>query len=69
MNNENANIQSRLKSPLFWIGLAAAVYNAIINTGVAANVQMAWWVGAIGVGLSAILIYCNGNNPSLPGRY
>lgn len=63
------NTQSRVKSPLFWVGLISAAYGAVVNTGVTANVQMPWWIGAIGVGLSAVLIYCNGNNPSLPDRY
>lgn len=61
--------QSRNKSPLFWIGLVSAVYTAVVNTGVTAGINMPWWIGAIGVGLSTILIYANGNNPSLSDRY
>ncbi|MEG1560342.1 MAG: hypothetical protein RRY79_04715 [Clostridia bacterium] len=61
--------QSRMKSPLFWVGMASAVYTAFISVGVAAGVNMPWWVGAIGAGLSAVLVYCNGNNPSLPDKY
>ncbi|MEE0680839.1 MAG: hypothetical protein ACLVML_00795 [Candidatus Gastranaerophilaceae bacterium] len=61
--------QSRIKSPLFWVGLISAVYTAVVSAGVSAGVEMPWWIGAIGVGLSAVLVYCNGNNPSLTGKY
>ena len=61
--------QSRIKSPLFWIGLVSAVYTAVVTAGVTAGVEMPWWVGAIGVALSTVLVYCNGNNPSLTGKY
>ncbi|MEE0680875.1 MAG: hypothetical protein ACLVML_09135 [Candidatus Gastranaerophilaceae bacterium] len=61
--------QSRIKSPLFWVGLVSAVYTAVVSAGVSAGVEMPWWIGAIGVGLSAVLVYCNGNNPSLTGKY
>ena len=61
--------QSRIKSPLFWVGLVSAVYTAVVSAGVSAGVEMPWWIGAIGVGLSAALVYCNGNNPSLTGKY
>ncbi|MBQ1821788.1 MAG: hypothetical protein II117_09325 [Clostridia bacterium] len=57
--------QSRNKSVLFWIGLASAVYEAVINSLVSAGVHMHPLVGAIGVALATVLIYCNGNNPSL----
>ena len=50
---------------LFWIGLASAVYEAVINSLVSAGVHMHPLVGAIGVALATVLIYCNGNNPSL----
>ena len=62
-------IQSRIKSPLFWVGLISAVYTAVVSAGVSAGVEMPWWIGAIGVGLSAVLVYCNGNNPSITGKY
>ncbi len=61
--------QSRIKSPLFWVGLVSAVYTAVVSAGVSAGVEMPWWIGAIGVGLSAVLVYCNGNNPSITGKY
>ena len=61
--------QSRIKSPLYWVGLISAVYTAVVSAGVSAGVEMPWWSGAIGVGLSAELVYCNGNNPSLTGKY
>ena len=57
--------QHRNKSVLFWIGLAAAVYEAVVNSLVSAGVPMHPVVGAIGVALATVLIYCNGNNPSL----
>lgn len=63
------NTQSRVKSPIFWIGLISAVYTAVVNTGVTAGIDMPWWIGAIGVGLSTILIYANGNNPSIADKY
>lgn len=61
--------QSRIKSPLFWVGLISAVYTAVVSAGVSAGVEMPWWIGAIGVALSTVLVYCNGNNPSLTGKY
>lgn len=42
--------QSRIKSPLFWVGLVSAVYTAVVSAGVSAGVEMPWWIGAIGVG-------------------
>lgn len=63
------SLQSRVKSPLFWVGLVSAVYSAIVSAGVTAGVDMPWWIGAIGVGLSSVLVYCNGNNPSIKNRY
>lgn len=57
--------QSRSKSVLFWIGLASAVYEAVVNSLFASGVGMHPVVGAIGVALATVLIYCNGNNPSL----
>lgn len=57
--------QSRNKSVLFWIGLISCVYEAVINSLVASGVVMPPVVAAIGVALAAVLIYCNGNNPSL----
>ena len=61
--------QSRSKSALFWIGLISAVYTAFVSAGVAAGVAMPWYIGAVGVALSAVLTYCNGNNPSIADRY
>lgn len=58
-------MQSRMKSPIFWIGLVAAVYEAVVSSLSSAGIVMSPVVGAIGVGLAAVLIYCNGNNPSL----
>ena len=57
--------QSRAKSILFWIGMAAAIYEAVVNSLVTSGVPMPPAVGAIGVALATVLIYCNGNNPSL----
>ncbi len=57
--------QSRNKSVLFWIGLVSAVYEAVISSLMSAGVVMHPVVGAIGVALATVLIYCNGNNPSL----
>lgn len=57
--------QSRNKSVLFWIGLASAVYEAVVNSLVTSGVAMHPVIGAIGVALATVLIYCNGNNPSL----
>lgn len=61
--------QSRVKSPLFWIGLISAVYSAVVSSGVTAGIEMPWWIGAIGVALSTVLVYCNGNNPSIKDQY
>ncbi len=57
--------QSRMKSPIFWIGLIACVYEAVVNSLVNSGITLPAWMPALGVGLAAVLIYCNGNNPSL----
>lgn len=64
IKNEIA-MQSRNKSVLFWVGLVSAVYEAVVASLVSAGVQMHPVVGAIGVALATVLVYCNGNNPSL----
>ena len=61
--------QSRNKSILFWIGLVSAVYEAVVASLVSAGIEMHPVVGAIGVALATVLIYCNGNNPSIANRY
>lgn len=61
----NAEFQNRSKSALFWIGMVSAVYEAVINSLMSAGIDMPPVVGAIGVALATVLIYCNGNNPSL----
>lgn len=62
---ENLETQSRAKSLLFWIGMVSAVYEAVVNSLMSAGIDMHPVVGAIGVALATVLIYCNGNNPSL----
>ena len=66
-------LQNRTKSILFWIGLVSCVYEAIINSLMAAGIEFptvtAAILGAIGVALSTVLIYCNGNNPCMRNRY
>lgn len=61
--------QSRNKSVLFWIGLVSAVYEAVLNSLLTAGINFSTTtgaiLGAIGVALATVLIYCNGNNPSL----
>lgn len=61
--------QSRNKSILFWVGLVSAVYEAVVASLVSAGIEMHPVVGAIGVALATVLIYCNGNNPSIANRY
>ena len=62
---EPVEMPKRTKSVLFWIGMIASVYEAVVGSLVSAGVEMPPIVGAIGVALSAVLLYCNGNNPSL----
>ena len=62
---QEIEMQSRNKSVLFWIGMVAAVYEAVVNSLVQSGVNLPAWMPALGVGLAAVLIYCNGNNPSL----
>lgn len=62
--------QSRTKSVIFWIGLTACIYQAVIGSLIGGSVELftpqtVAILEAISVGLSAVLIYCNGNNPSL----
>ena len=69
MNND-IQMQSRNKSVLFWIGLFAAIYQAVYGSltmaeGIVLSPVALAVMGAISVAFSAVLIYCNGNNPSL----
>ena len=62
--------QSRMQSPIFWIGLVACIYQAVVGSLVGGSVELlspqtVAILESISVGLSAVLIYCNGNNPSL----
>lgn len=63
--DQKIEMQSRMKSPIFWIGMVAAVYEAVINSLVQSGVSLPVWMPALGVALATVLIYCNGNNPSL----
>ncbi len=65
----NIQFQKRTQSVLFWFGCAACVYEAVINSLVTSGVSLPVWLPAIGVGLSTLLFYCNGNNPSMSNRY
>ena len=62
-------LQSRTKSVLFWIGMISAVYEAVVNSLMSAGITMHPVVGAIGVALATVLIYCTGNNPCLKNKY
>ena len=62
---ETPELQKRTKSALFWLGMVASVYEAVVGSLVSSGVVMPPIVGAIGVGMAAVLLYCNGNNPSL----
>ncbi len=62
---ENLETQSRAKSVLFWFGLVACIYEAVIDSLATSGIYMHPVFPAIGVALAAALIYCNGNNPSL----
>lgn len=62
---QKIEMKSRMKSPIFWIGLVAAVYEAVVNSLVQSGVALPVWMPALGVALATVLIYCNGNNPSL----
>ena len=68
--SEEIKMQSRNKSVLFWVGLFAAIYQAVYGSltmaeGISLPPVALAVMGAISVALSALLIYCNGNNPSL----
>lgn len=65
----DTQFQSRNRSILFWIGLVSAVYEAVVGSLVSAGIEMHPVVGAIGVALATVLVYCNGNNPSIANRY
>ena len=67
---EPINLKSRIRSPIFWIGMVACVYQAVAGSllgtsGIRLSPSTEAILGSISVGLSAVLIYCNGNNPSL----
>lgn len=62
---ETVSIQSRTRNPIFWIGMVCCVYEAVVHSLATAGVEIPVWASAIGIGLSAVLAYCNSNNPSL----
>lgn len=62
---ETLSIQSRMRNPIFWIGMVCCAYEAVIHALATAHVDIPVWASAIGIGLSAVLAYCNSNNPSL----
>ncbi len=70
MAEQPIELQHRNQSVLFWIGLVAAVYQAVYGSlTAAAGLQFSPMalaiMGSISVAFSAVLVYCNGNNPSL----
>ncbi|MBP5223861.1 MAG: hypothetical protein J6Z35_11985 [Lachnospiraceae bacterium] len=67
---QTIEMQSRNKSVLFWVGLFAAIYQAVYgsltaNAEIVLSPTVLAIMGSISVALSALLVYCNGNNPSL----
>lgn len=62
---ETPQLQKRTKSVLFWLGMVASVCEAVIGSLVSSGVDVPPVVGAVSVGLATLLLYCNGNNPSL----
>jgi hypothetical protein len=46
--NREIELKSRVKSPVFWIGLVAAAYEAVVSSLSASGVPMPPVVGAIG---------------------
>lgn len=54
---ENLETQSRMKSPLFWIGMFACVFEAVLNSLVSSGIELPAWLPAIGVALTTVLIY------------
>lgn len=62
---EVVSMQNRAKSALFWIGMISCVYEAVVHSLATSGMDLPAWVNAVGVALAAVLMYCNGNNPSL----
>ena len=62
---EVVTTQKRTQSVLFWLGLFSSVYEAIVNALAGGGIDVPAWMSALGVGLATVLVYCNGNNPSL----
>ena len=46
-------------------GVYEAVLNSLLTAGINFSTTTGAVLGAIGVALATVLIYCNGNNPSL----
>lgn len=49
---------------LFYVGLVSSIYHAVVHAGIVANINIPWWIGAIGVALSSVLMYCSGMGTS-----
>ena len=59
------NFKKRIKSTLFWLGMVASVYEAVVGSLVSSSIEMPPIVGAISVEHAAVLLHCNRNDPSL----
>ena len=46
--DQKIEMQSRMKSPIFWIGMIACVFEAVINSLVSAGIVLPAWLPAIG---------------------
>ena len=62
-------MQSRMKSVIFWLGLLGVAVQSVLAVLVATGSINQEVSAAVLAGTSALLAYCNGNNPSLSGQY
>ena len=61
--------QNRVRSVTWWVGMVDAVVTAITGVLMAAGAVSVEIGGAVVAGSAIVLAYCNGNNPSIRGKY
>ncbi|MEG2189422.1 MAG: hypothetical protein RRY08_06280 [Christensenella sp.] len=67
--NRTVTEQERVKSPTWWVGMAAVVAQGACAVMMAMGVLAPEVSAAIIAAFAAVFAYCNGNNPSIKGKY
>lgn len=64
-----AEEQQRWKSPTWWVGMVAVVAQGVCAVAMATGALSPEVSAAITAAFAGVFAYCNGNNPSVKGKY